>query len=103
MPVCGELQARVVGLGNGEFEGLAALDLLQPQLRRLAVLIQVDGCYGIAEPFAVGRDSRRAQALHLHHVLEGHGTFGVTGRGLARSLGWCESGSRKDEGKQAGN
>jgi hypothetical protein len=37
---------------------------------------EINARYGIGQPLAVGGDSGFAQALHLHHVLEGHGALG---------------------------
>src|SRR5208337_4772003 len=43
---------------------------------------------------AVGRDGGRAEALHVHHVLEGHGVLGLC------RLGWTEWSGYEDECKR---
>src|ERR1035438_1012394 len=64
---------------------------LNPQLRRFGVLVEVDGCYAVGQPLAVGRNGGIAQPLHLHQILEGHGALG------GRGLGWAKRG--EDEGE----
>ena len=61
--------------------GLAAGDLLEPQLRCFGVLGQIDGGDGVAQPLAVGRDGGCAETLHVHHVFEGHGALCCLGGG----------------------
>ena len=96
VPVGGELQAAVVGLGYRQRNRLTACNGLQPQLRCFGVLVEIHGCNSVGQPFAVRRDGGVSEALHVHHVLEGHGAFR---RGF---LGRRERNGKEDEYKEEG-
>ncbi len=100
LAVGGELEAAVAGLGHGELLRLPCRtpgrDGLDQQLRCFGVLVEIDGGDGVGQPLAVGRDGGIAEALHLHHVLEGHGMPNRGGNGLR---GLREAERDKDGGK----
>ena len=48
-----------------------------PDVRRLRVGSEIDIDHAEDYPLAVGRDLRIADALQLHHVVEGEGMLGL--------------------------
>ena len=82
------------GWATAIFMRLAAFDLLQPQLRCFGVLVEIDGGHGVGQPLAVGRNGGLAQPLHLHHVFEGHGPFGLA-KAMAEPIRRAPEGAKK--------
>ena len=73
-----ETRTIFTGAGSGsEPAGFAAGDGHDPQMRRAGVGFEADIDRAEGDPFAVGRDNRLADALELHHVVEGEGTLGL--------------------------
>ena len=82
VPIRGKLHPRVSRPGHRNLERGSARtgvrsDRLQPQLRCLAVRLQVDRGHAVSQPLPIRRNGRLPQPFHLHHVLKRHGPFGL--------------------------
>ena len=67
------------GTGFGEDCGFTTGYWLNPEFRGARVFGEVYVGDRVDEPFAVWGDVGVAEAAHLHHVFEGHGTFCLSG------------------------
>ena len=67
---------RIVAAALCDLRGLAAVRVDDPDVAHVAVGVHVGRRHSVGHPLAVTGDSRAAQAMQLHHVVESHDALG---------------------------